>query len=144
MPLKIWTGLLASAFLSSTVLPGSSEAYTIYLVRSHYPVMLVFLIASAGNILGSLVNYWIGRGGYRLLKNRIWGFSKKNLARSRLLFRKYGAIALFFAFLPVIGDPVTGVAGLMRYPLKKFLVVVAAGKLFRYAFVIWLFYPVGK
>ena len=60
------------------------------------------------------------------------------ILKSKSYFDKYGSISLLFSWLPIIGDPITFVAGILKYDLKKFIVLVVIAKLSRYLFIAYL------
>ncbi len=124
------------SFLSATLLPGGSEIYFVYLASmdyyGQYSGLFIVAVASAGNILGGGFNYFLGRKFRQLLKNRFTGFSDATLEKARQRIDQYGGIAIFFSFLPVIGDPVTAAAGLVGYRFHKFVFFLALGKTLRY------------
>ena len=126
--------LFGSAFLSATLLPGSSEAVLLGLLASGtgQPVLLV-TAASLGNIAGAVVNWGMGRY-FLLFRNRAW-FPVKDAtnARAQAWFARYGVWSLLLSWVPIVGDPLTLVAGIMRVPIGRFLVFVALGKVLRYA-----------
>lgn len=128
-----YLGLFTSAFLAATLLPVSSEVVlTALLLQDLSPFVLVG-IATTGNVLGSLTNYAIG---YWLGKPAIQRFTKtsdQHFEKASERFNKYGMFALCFAWVPIIGDPLTLVAGVMRLQLLWFLSLVTLGKLARYS-----------
>ena len=136
--------LLGSAFLSATLLPGSSEAVLFGLLASGtgQPALLV-TAASLGNIAGAVVNWGIGRY-FLLFKDRSW-FPIKDAtnARAQDWFARYGIWSLLLAWVPIVGDPLTLVAGIMRVPIGRFLIFVAVGKVLRYALIVmaWQYWP---
>lgn len=129
--LAVHAGLFLAAFLAATILPAQSEALLVGLLLSgHSPVSLV-AVASAGNILGSVLNWLLGRG--------IAGASSRwapqrgaMLERAQHWYRRYGKWSLLLSWLPVVGDPLTVVAGMLREPLPVFLLFVAVAKTGRY------------
>jgi membrane protein YqaA with SNARE-associated domain len=129
------TAIFASAFLSATLLPGVSEATLLTLAADAHGVWLVVLgaTASLGNTLGAVVNWWLGRYCLRWQDRRWFPFSAAQLRRGGDFFRRYGVWSLLLAWLPVVGDPLTFAAGVLRAPLLTFLVLVAVGKTVRYA-----------
>lgn len=132
-----WT-LFASAFLSATLLPGSSEA--LLLLRLHEgaePIGLV-LYATAGNLLGSLLTYLMGRGGNVLLHRRWLRIDEVSLQRAERWFARWGLPTLLLAWLPVVGDPLCLLAGILRVRTAWFVVLVGLGKFARYAVLAWL------
>ena len=136
--------LFGSAFLSATLLPGSSEAVLIGLLASGtgQPALLV-TAASPGNIAGAVVNWGMGRY-FLLFRNRAW-FPVKDAtnARAQAWFARYGVWSLLLSWVPIVGDPLTLVAGIMRVPIGRFLVFVALGKVLRYALIVlaWQYWP---
>ncbi len=119
-------------------MPGGSEALLLYYKSENYAPYLLLIVATAGNTLGSLVNYYLGR--YALE----WAFKKKYMKSSQVdmgkrYFQKYGAFALLLSWTPVIGDPITFVAGVLSYSLKKFIFLVLIAKLLRYSFLLYFY-----
>lgn len=125
--------------MSATFFPGGSETYLYYLLGKNENIFLLIFVATGGNTLGSLFNYSLGRWGRRFLLSRIFGFTRISLRKARRRFKKWGALMLFLSFLPIIGDPVTAIAGLMTYPVRNFLFWVYLGKLVRYSLVAVIF-----
>ncbi len=126
------------SFGAATVLPFSSEAVlTAQLVLGEANAALLVFLASVGNVLGSCVNWWIGRYIQRYRKHKWFPVERRQLARSALLFRRYGMWTLLFAWVPVIGDPLTFAAGLMRTAFLPFVILVAIGKTARYLGLAW-------
>lgn len=136
--------LFGSAFLSATLLPGSSEAVLLGLLASGtgQPALLV-TAASLGNIAGAVVNWGMGRY-FLLFKDRPW-FPIKDAtnARAQAWFARYGIWSLLLSWVPIIGDPLTLVAGIMRVSIGQFLIFVAVGKVLRYALIVlaWQYWP---
>ena len=132
-----YLGLFASAFLAATLLPMSSEAVLAALTAaSGQEVLVLWLVASVGNTLGALVNWMLGRFCLRWQDRRWFPVKPKELEKAGLRFRRYGAWSLLFAWLPVVGDPLTFVGGILRVNLWAFLLLVGTGKALRYAAVI--------
>ena len=132
-------GLFIGAFLAATVLPMSSEIAlgAMALADRTSPVVLL-VVASAGNVLGSVVNWLLGRF-LITFRDRPWfpvGAEALDQAAGR--FRRYGLWSLLFAWVPIIGDPLTLAAGLLRAPFLPFLVLVTIGKTARYAALLWI------
>ncbi len=131
----VYISLFFIAFLSGSLLPLGSEGVLVYDVMQGYSAMLLLFFASAGNLLGAVLNYWLGlKGEEFLLKKNYLNPKKLNGAKER--FNRYGAFALLFSFMPVIGDPLTFIAGVTGYDFKKFLFLVAVSKSLRYLFII--------
>ncbi|WP_226644688.1 YqaA family protein [Microbulbifer variabilis] len=131
-------GLFISAFLAATILPVSSEIIlTTLLLNGLSPVTLV-LVATVGNVAGSLVNYALGYWASLGVIKKWLRMSESEFVRAEQRFTKYGMISLCFAWVPIIGDPLTVMAGVLRIPLLWFLVLVTTGKLLRYIVVSYM------
>ncbi len=132
----LW-GLFASSFLAATILPMSSEVVLGYLLLHNFNVSGVVAVATMGNVLGALVNYTLGRAGSRVLIEKIFRVSPEDINRARHKFKTHGTISLLLAWVPVIGDPLTVVAGMLKIKLWIFLALVTFGKFARYAALSW-------
>ena len=133
-----YVGLFLSAFLAATILPLSSElVLTLLLVNGLNPNILV-AVATAGNALGSFANYAIGFWGSLFAVRKILKVSEEKFEHSKHRFEKYGVWSLLFAWVPVIGDPLTLIAGVLRINLLLFFVLVTIGKLGRYMVVTYV------
>lgn len=131
--------LFLSAFGAATILPMSSEAVLAVLVQAEgAQVALLLLLATLGNTLGALVNWAIGRFLQHCRGHRWFPLDERAHARASQWFARFGIWSLLFAWLPVVGDSLTIVAGLLRTPLVLFLPLVALGKFGRYAAIVWL------
>ena len=135
--LTVYTGLFAAAFAAATVLPVQSEVVLIpLLLGEHYPAWLLVLVASLGNTLGSAVNWALGRLLARFEHQRWFPVRRQTIARAEAWYHRYGRWSLLLSWLPVIGDPLTIVAGVLREPLPVFLFLVAIAKTARYLAVV--------
>ncbi|SMF29251.1 membrane protein YqaA, SNARE-associated domain [Alteromonadaceae bacterium Bs31] len=131
-------GLFISAFLAATLLPLSSEvALSALILAGHSPTYLI-ATATAGNVLGSFVNYALGYWISMEATKRWLRMSEQELAAAKKRFEKYGLLALCFVWVPVIGDPLSVIAGALRVRLIWFSILVTAGKLARYLVVGYL------
>lgn len=133
----IYLVLFFSALISATLFPLGSEALLIYDIKEGYNIYLLVFIASIGNTLGSVINYFLGLKGeeYLVEKNLL---KEKYIIKSKYYFDKYGSISLLFSWLPIIGDPITFVAGILKFDFKKFVFLVFIAKFLRYVFVAYL------
>jgi membrane protein YqaA with SNARE-associated domain len=130
-----YLGLFVGSFLAATILPFSSEILLTFLLLNGFDLIYAVGVATVGNVLGAVVNYGLGFGGVHLVLKKLLNYSRNDIWAAEKRFRKYGVISLFFAWVPVIGDPLTVVAGLLRINFSLFLLVVTAGKLARYVVV---------
>ena len=129
--------LVAVAFLAATILPGSSEALlAALLLQRPQDVVSLFLAATAGNTAGAAVNWVLGRWLAHFAGRPWFPVSPLWVGRASDWFRRYGAWLLLFSWVPVVGDPLTVAAGLLRVRFIPFLVLVALGKAARYAALI--------
>ncbi|MBQ4132164.1 MAG: DedA family protein [Desulfovibrionaceae bacterium] len=131
-----YAGLFGSAFLAASLFPAQSELLLAGLIASEaYSLVLLLTAATVGNVLGSTVNWALGRYLNRLSERRWFPIKKRNLNRAENWYRKYGRWSLLLSWAPVIGDPITLAAGVLREPLLPFLGIVTIAKLGRYLFV---------
>jgi membrane protein YqaA with SNARE-associated domain len=126
-------GMFATAFLAATIFPAQSEVALIGLQLAGYPVVPLVLVASIGNTLGAVVNWALGRGIEHLRDRKWFPIGPHALERAACWYRKWGRWSLLLSWLPVGGDALTVVAGIMREPLWSFLVIVGLAKTARYA-----------
>ncbi|PUE65768.1 YqaA family protein [Arcobacter caeni] len=133
----IYLVLFTTAFISATLFPLGSEALLIYDIFAGYNIYLLLFFATLGNSLGSVVNYYLGLKGEEYLINKKL-LSEKLILKSKNYFDKYGGFCLLFSWLPIIGDPITFIAGTLKYDFKKFLILVIIAKFSRYLFLVWV------
>lgn len=131
--------LFLGAFLAATILPFSSEIMMITAL-SALPdhKNLVIAVATAGNVGGAILNWGLGRYVLRAVGQRWFPFSEKQIQNAQSRFQRYGSPCLIFSWVPVIGDPLTFIAGMMRVPLWVFFPLVLIGKMGRYAVLAYL------
>ena len=132
--LSLW-GLFASAFLSATLLPGSSELLLAYLAtHSSHPALLLIIVAATGNTLGGMTTYALGRF-------LAWRFPNKELRKDHQTalerLRRWGSLTLLLSWVPVVGDPLCAAAGYLKINPLLTVVLLAVGKTARYLFVVW-------
>ena len=130
--------LFCSALIAATLFPLSSEALLSTLLYQNFSPLLLWLVATTGNTLGSCINWYLGKWCLRLQDKKWFPISTEQLNRAQTRFQKYGLASLLFAWVPIIGDPLTLLAGVMRVPFWRFLALVAIGKALRYGVVIWV------
>lgn len=129
--------LFGSAFLAATILPFSSELLLFAMLRDGGDPLLLVIIATLGNTLGAVVNWLLGVYLLRFQDRRWFYFSRDQIARAQRWYRRYGFWSLLFAWMPLGGDALTLIAGIMKLRLWLFLVLVGGGKGLRYILVIY-------
>ena len=131
-----YIGLFLAAFGAATLLPLQSEALLVGLLLSgKYWLWALLAVATLGNVLGSLVNWWLGRAIEHYRDRRWFPVSPAHLEKARHHYQRYGHWSLLFSWVPIIGDPLTLVAGVMREPLGRFLLIVTLAMGARYGVV---------
>lgn len=134
-----YLGLFTAALVAATILPAQSEALLAYLIASgRHSVFLLVAVASIGNVLGSTINWALGRGIERFHGRRWFPVSDTQLERAQNWYHRYGRWSLLGSWLPVIGDPITVVAGVLKEPLATFLLLVTIAKTGRYMILAWM------
>ncbi|MHC9510476.1 YqaA family protein [Kangiella sp. M94] len=127
-----YIGLFIAAFLAATILPLSSELVLTALLLNGFSPELLVIVATIGNVLGSLTNYGLGYWASKTVIQKWLRMTESEFVRAEERFKKYGIVALLFAWVPVIGDPLTVMAGILRIRLLWFLILVTIGKFMRY------------
>ena len=135
----IYLSLFIISFLAATILPFSSELTLAGLMAtSSYDNLLLLLVASLGNVLGSAVNWILGFYSRNLSTKKWFPFKDEQIEKSSRWFNKFGRWSLLFAWVPIIGDPLTLAAGLLRVKFIEFLILVTIGKVSRYLIIFYL------
>ncbi len=130
--------LFGSAFLAATILPFYSEVILFALLRDGGDPATLVVIATLGNTLGAVVNWLLGRYLLHFQGRRWFYFSQKQIDKAQRWFQRYGFWTLLLAWMPVGGDALTLIAGIMRVRLWLFLLLVGIGKALRYISVVYL------
>ena len=131
-------GLFISAFLAATILPLSSEIVLSALLLNGLSPTTLVIIATTGNVLGSLTNYALGYWASLVVVKKWLRMSEDDFVRAEQCFVKYGMFVLCFAWVPIIGDPLTVMAGVFRVRLRWFLILVTSGKFMRYVVISYM------
>lgn len=132
------TALFLLSFLAATLVPlGSEWLLALQVAAGHEPLSAI-ATATAGNTLGACTTYLIGLYGGVWLIRRFWRVSPQSQQRAERFYQRYGSWSLLLSWVPIIGDPLCLVGGVLRIDFGRFLVLVACGKLGRYAVVGWL------
>ena len=123
----------------ATIIPFGSEAYLASLIiLNKYNVTLLLLSASLGNVLGSVFNWICGYYATYFIKKKWFPINQKQIDKASFYFSKYGKWSLLLGWIPFIGDPITFVAGTLRFSFLPFLLLVSIGKIGRYIVVYFL------
>ena len=133
--------LLIISFLAATILPLSSElVLSTMLLTDSFDKYLLLVVASFGNIFGSSVNWYLGKK-ILIFKDKKWfPVNEKQIAKSEMYFKKHGIWSLLLAWVPIIGDPLTVIAGVLRVNFFTFLLLVSISKTSRYIFLIFIIF----
>ena len=141
---EAYLSLFFSAFLAATLLPAYSEIVLAGLVSAGHDPLTLWLWASVGNTLGSAVNWVMGRYLLHFQDRRWFPFRADNLGQSQRWFQKYGVWSLLLAWMPVGGDALTFIAGMMKVRFLVFITLTAIGKATRYAILLGLLGILGQ
>jgi membrane protein YqaA with SNARE-associated domain len=129
--------LFGSAFLAATIFPFYSELFLFAMLRDGGNPVALVLVATLGNTLGAVVNWLLGLFLLRFRERRWFYFNQRQIENAQAWFQRYGFWSLLFAWLPIVGDALTLVAGVMRVRLWLFLLLVGGGKALRYISVVF-------
>jgi membrane protein YqaA with SNARE-associated domain len=125
--------LFFSAFLSATIFPAGSEMVLVGLnTLGKYQKILLLVIATLGNVLGSVVNWLLGSYFMKFQNKRWFKVKQSSLSKPMAFYKKWGVWTLLFSWLPIIGDPLTIIAGMFKTNIFTFLILVTIGKAARY------------
>lgn len=128
-----YSALFVAAFVAATIVPAQSELLLATLLAAgRFETTALLAAATAGNVLGSLVNWLIGRKLAHHADARWFPASERAMRRAEAWFTRFGPAALLLSWLPVVGDPLTLIAGVLRMRLIPFLVIVTIAKVGRY------------
>lgn len=134
--LSSYFGLFLAALGAATLLPMQSETVLAGMLLSQaYPAVVLLSVATAGNVLGSILNWLLGRSIIRLRHKRWFPASEAQLEKAQRFYLKYGYWSLLLSWVPLIGDPLTLIAGVLREPLWRFVLIVTVAKGARYLVV---------
>ncbi|MHC8309844.1 YqaA family protein [Pseudomonas sp. GT1P32] len=131
--LTSYIGLFLAAFGAATLLPMQSETVLVgMLLSGQYVASTLLAVATFGNVLGSALNWILGRSIERFRHKRWFPVRDNQLEKAQQFYLRYGRWSLLLSWVPVIGDPLTVVAGVMREPFWSFLLLVTLAKGVRY------------
>ena len=131
--------LFLSSFLAATIFPAQSELVLASLnIANNHDKFLLVTIATIGNVLGALVNWFIGYYLIKFKDKKWFPIQKRKIDKYSRFYQKWGVWSLLLAWMPIIGDPLTVIAGIFRTNIWLFLILVTIGKLSRYLFIIFI------
>ena len=133
-----YLALFLTSLLAATVLPFYSEVMLVGLVGESRSSVLLVIVATAGNTAGAVINWLLGIYLLEYQDRRWFPFKPQQVERAQSYFQRYGVWTLLFSWLPIGGDALTFIAGILKVKFWVFLVLVAIGKLARYAVVVYL------
>jgi membrane protein YqaA with SNARE-associated domain len=135
----IYLSLFTLSLMVATIIPFASEGLLVSAILANkYNIWLLLISASLGNILGSVINWICGYYFTHLIKKKWIPINQKQIDKASSYFSKYGKWSLLFSWVPFIGDPITFVAGTLKYSFLSFLILVSIGKIGRYITVYFL------
>ena len=133
LSLSAYPALFLSALGAATLLPLQSEALLVaLLLAGQHPLWALLLVATLGNVLGSWINWLLGRSLERYRERRWFPVSPARLEQAHAWYARYGRWSLLLSWVPIIGDPLTVIAGTLREPFWSFLLIVLVAKAGRY------------
>lgn len=133
-----YLGLFIISFLAASLLPLSSELFVLGMPPLGYNPWLVGIVATLGNFSGALTNYYVGMKGTDFALARYFEVKEKTWQRAERFYERWGPVALFFSWVPFIGDPLTAVAGAFHIDIRVFTFWVMLGKGMRYVVLLGL------
>jgi membrane protein YqaA with SNARE-associated domain len=124
------------SFLAATIIPGTSEIYLVALISKYNLLWIPVIIATIGNILGGITTYYLGWYSTDYLNKRKNTNNRFKINQSALkIIKKYGAFALILSWVPIIGDVIVGIAGVLKLPKKASFFWISIGKFLRYLLI---------
>ena len=128
-----YLAVFLSAFVAATLLPAQSEAVlSFYILSAPQTVFALILVATVGNVLGSVVNWVLGIYATKFQNRKWFPATPSQIKRAEKFYHKYGRYSLLLSWAPFIGDPITVIAGVLREPVLSFLILVTIAKSARY------------
>lgn len=125
--------MFTSALVAATIFPAQSEAVLVgFLLSGDHSPALMLIVASVGNVLGSVINYGLGVFAQNFRDRRWFPVNEASLEKASARYHRYGRWSLLLSWAPIIGDPLTVAAGVLREPFWSFLVLVTIAKVGRY------------
>jgi membrane protein YqaA with SNARE-associated domain len=132
-----YLGAFLASVVAATPVPVTPELVLVPLLALDYSPVLLFVCTLVGSYLGALGSYALGRGSGLFITSHVFSVSVQGQLQAQALFHRWGNAALFFSWLPIVGDPIAFVAGALRAPLGQFTFWVILGRGLRFSVVIW-------
>ena len=139
-----YAALFLLSFLASTLVPLGSEWLLVTMILKNHDPAATVAVASVGNYLGACTTYCIGIGGGTFLIRKVLRIDARQQEKAEQLYARYGAWSLLLSWLPLVGDPLCLIGGVLKVNFARFSLLVFTGKLARYALVAWLVRPTGQ
>ena len=136
-----YLGLFIISFLAASLIPLSSELFVLGMPALGYNIWWIMVVATLGNYCGTLLNYYIGKKGTDFVLSRYMRIKPETWTRAERFYERWGPVALFFSWVPFIGDPLTAVAGALNMHLGVFSFWVLLGKGLRYLVLLGIATP---
>ncbi|NBX02885.1 MAG: DedA family protein [Alphaproteobacteria bacterium] len=131
------TSLFFSALLAATIIPAQSEAVLVGLhLTGDYDEVLLVVVATLGNVLGACINWVLGRYLAHFKHRRWFPVKEAALDKAARTYQRFGVWTLLLSWVPIIGDPLTLIAGVLRTNFFLFVILVTIGKLARYVTIV--------
>ena len=137
--MEAYLSLFTVSLLAATLLPAASEVLLSGLLNSGYDPFTLWLVATAGNSLGSVINYGLGRYFLHFQARSWFPFKPATMSKGEAWFKRYGVWSLLFAWAPLFGDLLTFIAGVLKVNMLLFITLVVIGKGLRYAMLVQAF-----
>ncbi|HEX5773889.1 MAG TPA: YqaA family protein [Geomobilimonas sp.] len=133
-----YPGLFLISFLAATLIPLGSEWLVVAMLLDRHDPFLTVAVATTGNCLGACTTYLIGRYGGPWLTEKLLRIDTATREKAERFYDRYGSWSLLVSWLPIIGDPLCLVGGILQVRFRRFTLLVLTGKLARYTVVAWL------
>jgi membrane protein YqaA with SNARE-associated domain len=127
-----YVSLFFVSFLASTLLPLGSEWLLVMMLTGGYDPIYSVVTATIGNYMGAVATYIIGISGGSWLIEKVMRVTVQQQENARKYYRRFGVYSLLFSWVPLVGDPLCLVAGILKINFGLFSLLVAFGKLSRY------------
>lgn len=131
-----YVGLFIISFIAATVFPISPEAFVVALYTQDYNAFILIAVATLGGYLGSLTYYYFAITGRKMALNRFVSISPERLAKNEARFARWGSLILLFSWVPIVGEPLIIVAGLLKVRLSVFTFWVILGRIVRFSLLL--------